>query len=275
MPSTFAPGKGQRDHKEDARSDDQRSAAAADSLQHRVRVRLRGGAELTLRRLRYLAAFLGIAAALTFSLTWVLTPGTAAVIPLANHRATAHGGLLLGTAHIPKTLVHAVVAIEDSQFFQDAGIDLEGVIRAGVYDLVHFCGCQGGSTLTDQLAEDIYMQGNDSSVWGRWVDTVLALKIAQHTSKMAVLAAYLNEVYLGQGAYGVRRASLVYFHRALAKDTLAQFAMLAGLPQAPSALDPLTHPEAARERRAAVLAQMRADGYISAVAEKRAMAARV
>jgi len=176
---------------------------------------------------------------------------------------SAHGAVPLSQGQVPRYLADAIVAMEDQSFYQDHGVNLQGLLRAAAFDVVHLCKCQGGSTITEQLAEDIYMGGADRSIWGRWWDIVLALKIEDHLTKNQVLDAYLSQVYLGNGAVGAQQASRIYFHQPLNRDTLAQLALLAGLPQSPSLLDPLVNPEGARERRAAVLEQMASDGYIT------------
>ncbi|HVA22749.1 MAG TPA: transglycosylase domain-containing protein [Candidatus Micrarchaeia archaeon] len=195
--------------------------------------------------------------------TWMATPSTAHILGRVAAIDRAHHGTLLAPAAVPRRLAEALVAVEDTQFYQDHGINLEGLLRAGAYDLVHRCTCQGGSTITQQLIEDVYLRGWDGTLPGRWVDMVLALKAETRLSKRQILAAYLSEVYLGGGAYGAAAASRLYFHRPLRDDTLADVALLAGLPQAPTALDPLLHPAAARERREQVLQAMVAAGDIA------------
>ncbi len=213
--------------------------------------------------LRWAAALMTLVATAIFAGTWIATPSTLGVRRLVATVDSAHGAVPLSRGQVPRYLADAIVAMEDQSFYQDHGVNLQGLLRAAAFDVVHLCKCQGGSTITEQLAEDIYMGGSDRSIWGRWWDIVLALKIEDHLTKNQVLDAYLSQVYLGNGAVGAQQASRIYFHQPLDRDNLAQLALLAGLPQSPSLLDPLVNPEGARERRAAVLEQMAADGYIT------------
>jgi penicillin-binding protein 1A len=203
------------------------------------------------------------AATVIWCLTWVSTPSTLGLRGWVAKLDRAHGTAPLAPSEVPRYLAEAVIAVEDQNFYLDRGVNLEGLVRAAGYDVINLCACQGGSTITEQLAEDAYLHGSDRSLWGRWVDITLALKIEDHLTKTQVLDAYLSEVYLGAGAVGFAQASLKYFHQALSRDDLAQLALLAGLPQSPTQLDPLSNPEGAVERRAIVLEQMATDGYIT------------
>ena len=203
------------------------------------------------------------AATAVWCLTWIATPSTLGLRAWVAKLDRAHGTAPLTPAQVPRYLAEAVIAVEDQNFYLDRGVNLEGLVRAAGYDLLHRCTCEGVSTITEQLAEDAYLHGSDRSVWGRWVDITLALKIEDHLTKTQVLDAYLSEVPLGAGTVGFAAASLRYFHQPLRRDDLAQLALLAGLPQAPLLLNPLVNPEGAVERRAAVLQQMATDGYIT------------
>lgn len=218
-------------------------------------------------------AVIVLTATCLYAVTWIATPNTADVLLRVRRLDLAHHTKPLTPHEVPRYLADALVAMEDSSFYQDHGVNLEGLLRSAGYDLVHFCECQGGSTITEELADDIYMGGSDHSVWLRWWDIVLALKLEDHLSKTQVLDAFLSQVYLGSGAYGASQASERYFHQPLRRDSLAELALLAGLPQAPDLLDPLTHPAAARARREDVIEQMQADGYISAAQARVAKAA--
>ncbi len=211
---------------------------------------------LAWKRTRWAAALLALAVTCLWAGTWIATPSTHRLRAAVASLDKAHHTRPLTPGQVPRYLAEAIVAVEDQNFYQDHGINLQGLLRAAAYDLVHRCECQGGSTITEQLAEDLYLNGSDHSIWGRWVDIVLALKITDHLTKTQILDAYLSQVYLGNEAVGAQQASSAYFHQPLAQDSLPQLALLAGLPQAPSLLDPLTNPRGARERRAAVLAAM-------------------
>ncbi|HLH74968.1 MAG TPA: biosynthetic peptidoglycan transglycosylase [Chloroflexota bacterium] len=165
-------------------------------------------------------------------------------------------------SEVPPDLQAALIVTEDERFYQNQGIDLIGLGRAIFDDLQAGRPIEGGSTLTEQLAKMVYV-GNDNTI-GRKLETLgLALKIAHAYSKDEVLTLYLNQVYLGHGAYGVGQASEVYFQQPVRRLDLAECALLAGLPQAPAAYDPLRHPDLAERRQAEVLQRMVDDGVIS------------
>ncbi|HEX4213285.1 MAG TPA: transglycosylase domain-containing protein [Candidatus Dormibacteraeota bacterium] len=198
------------------------------------------------------------------AVTWMVTPSTADAMGLVAAKDGAHHTTTVGTDQLPRQLAEALIATEDASFYHDHGVNVEGIVRAGVYDARHRCTCEGGSTIAQQLAEDLYLNGDDGTVGGRWEDLVLTLKLETHLSSTQVLDAYASELYLGHGTVGVVQAAQVYFHRRLADLTLAQDALLAGLPQAPSGYDPIDHPQLARLRRATVLHQMVVQGYVTA-----------
>jgi membrane peptidoglycan carboxypeptidase len=170
---------------------------------------------------------------------------------------------LLREKEVPVTLARAVVATEDERFYFHHGIDSLGVARALLYDVTHLCLCEGGSTITQQLVKDIYLGG---SVQGRnkIEGMVLALKVERTITKGQIMADYLSEITTGLGVYGVSAAACTYFGAPLGNLTLGQYALLAGVTQAPSLYDPRENPQAAAARRAHVLEAMMADGFISA-----------
>lgn len=174
----------------------------------------------------------------------------------------AHGGSRVSLGDVPDQLSEALIAIEDERFYQHRGIDTQGLIRAVLTDLYHHRTLQGGSTLTQQLVKLLYLDNNDDG-WRKVEDLLLALKVEAHLDKHTILESYFNAVYYGHGAYGIGRASAIYFHEPPASLDLARAAMLAGLPQSPSFYDLYRNPCAARARQFNVLAQMAHDGYIS------------
>ena len=195
-------------------------------------------------------------------LLWVGTPSVDDLGTRVAHLASVHGAPVLQPAEIPPLLAEAVVATEDERFYQHHGIDVVGLGRAMLYDVGHLCACQGGSTITQQLVKDVYLDGSDSGL-NKLTDMALAAKVEMHTSKQQILADYLSVIATGYGRYGMASAACADFHRPLAELDLGQLALLAGLPQAPSAYDPLRDPAAAVARRQAVLASMIDEGVIT------------
>jgi penicillin-binding protein 1A len=155
---------------------------------------------------------------------------------------------------IPPRLIDAVIAIEDHEFFEHRGIYWKGIVRAAWRNVVAGDFEQGGSTITQQVAKQLV--GSDKSLSRKAHEAVLAMRLERRNSKKAILAYYLNQIYLGGGAYGVAGAAERYFGKRLDELTLAEMALIAGLPKAPSAFSPLVSPERAIKRRNTVLDQM-------------------
>jgi membrane peptidoglycan carboxypeptidase len=176
--------------------------------------------------------------------------------------AADHQVRVLNVSELPATLVDALVATEDERFWAHHGVDLIGMSRALLYDATQACACQGGSTITQQLVKLVYLNGSN---WGlnKVKGVALAFKVEMLISKHQILADYLSVVPFGYGLYGADAAACAYFGRHLGKLDLAQAAVLAGMPQAPSAYDPRAHPGAAQARRQVVLSAMVGDGYIT------------
>ena len=225
-----------------------------------------GAARPAHRRLRRAAlvgsAVLALLALGTIAL-WYATPPVNDLQARVTRMAALHGGVVLAPAAVPPLLARAIVATEDERFYQHHGIDVVGLTRAFLYDAGHLCGCQGGSTITQQLVKQLYLGGSDGGL-DKLADMALALKAELNLDKGQILADYLSIVATGYGRWGMAAAANAYFHRPLAALDLGQLALLAGLPQAPTAYDPLLHPEAAEDRRREVLSSMVADGYITA-----------
>lgn len=167
-------------------------------------------------------------------------------------------------AQIPKSLREAFIAVEDARFFEHPGVDWQGLVRAG-WDLVRRGGEKGvgGSTITQQLTRNIFLS-NERTFERKMREIFLALKIERELSKDEILELYLNKIFLGHRAYGVAAAAEVYYGKTLAELSLAEGAMLAGLPKAPSKLNPIIDPKGALERRNHVLERMAEEGFISA-----------
>jgi penicillin-binding protein 1A len=175
-------------------------------------------------------------------------------------------------SRIDPKLQRATVAVEDRRFYHEGGTDWIGVARAAVADVTSASFAQGGSTLTQQLVRNLYL-GQGRTLGRKLQEGCLADELARRWTKAHVLDAYLNTVFYGQQAYGVQAAAETYFSTPARHLTLAQAALLAGLPQAPTSYDPLRNPEDARARRTEVLKAMLSNGDIDAAAYRRADAA--
>ncbi|MGH7776239.1 MAG: transglycosylase domain-containing protein [Candidatus Dormibacterales bacterium] len=206
-----------------------------------------------------------LALALVIALSWLLAPSTSDIQARVDAAAARHHDPVLAPGEVPPVLAQAVVATEDERFYQHHGIDVIGLARSLWFDVSHRCACQGGSTITAQLGKDMYLGGSDRGL-KKLEELVLAVKIETTISKQRILADYLSEIPTGPGLYGVTAASCAYYRRPLEGLTLPDYALLAGLTQAPSAYDPLVDPSLARERRAAVLAAMVSEDYITPAA---------
>lgn len=193
--------------------------------------------------------------------------------PYVGTRILSQDGVVLATltnerrelaklSEFPKPLIDAVVAIEDSQFFQHRGISPRAVFRAVWVNLRAGRYAQGGSTITMQLARNAFLT-QQKTFHRKLQEALLALQMEQHLTKEQILETYLNEVYFGSGAYGAKTAARVYFNKPLHKLTLAECALLAGVIRRPSAYSPHENPELALRRRDRVLERMRALGFIN------------
>lgn len=162
---------------------------------------------------------------------------------------------------MPQNLINAVIAIEDSRFYEHSGVDFVGLARAGLKLISSGDKLQGGSTITMQVARNFFL--NRQKTYARKItEILLAMKIEHELSKDEILSLYLNKIFFGYRSYGVSAAAATYYGKDLKDLTLAESAMLAGLPKAPSAINPLTNPTAAIARRNHVLARMLHYGYI-------------
>ena len=176
----------------------------------------------------------------------------------------------LDYAQIPKNMVNAVVAAEDENFWQHAGVDAQGVLRAALHYAATGEKDQGGGTITMQLARTFV--SNQKTFTRKAREAFLAFRIENELSKEEILALYLNQGYLGERAYGVGAAAQTYYGTDVAHLTLAQTAMVAGLFQSPSVANPLVNEKRAVARRGYVLGRLLADGYINKDDYKTAMA---
>ncbi|HEB98824.1 MAG TPA: peptidase, partial [Thiotrichales bacterium] len=163
--------------------------------------------------------------------------------------------------NLPPRLVQAFLAAEDDRFFEHPGVDYQGLIRAALQLIRTGRKTQGGSTITMQVARNFFLS-REKTYLRKLTEILLALKIERELSKEQILELYLNKIYLGQRAYGVAAAARIYYGTDLDGLTLAQMAMIAGLPKAPSRDNPVSNPERARTRRDYVLRRMRELDYI-------------
>lgn len=165
-------------------------------------------------------------------------------------------------ADVPDKLKYAFLDIEDARFYEHSGVDFKGIARA-VYSVVSTgSASQGASTITMQLARNSFLN-SDKTVDRKLKETLLAIRMEQELSKEEILELYLNKIYLGKSAYGVAAAAETYYGKMLDQLTLAQAAMIAGLPKAPSRYNPIANPERAMTRRNYILQRMLELGHIS------------
>jgi membrane peptidoglycan carboxypeptidase len=193
---------------------------------------------------------------------WVSTPSADDVQQRVLDSTRSHGTVLLAESEVPQLLAQAVVATEDERFYSHHGIDSIGLGRAVLYDATHYCLCQGGSTITEQLVKDVYLNGTNEG-YNKVIDVAVALKVERRISKNRIMADYLSEITTGLNRYGVSAAACAYFHQPLSNLSIGQYALLAGVTQAPSLYDPTIDPALAAARRGSVLAAMVSDHVIT------------
>jgi len=168
----------------------------------------------------------------------------------------------LSYEQFPPQMIQAILAAEDDRFFEHPGVDYQGILRA-VFELVKTGHkSQGGSTITMQVARNFFLSP-EKSFMRKINEIVLSFKIEHELSKEEIIALYLNKIFLGHRSYGFAAAAQTYFGRSIDQLTVDEFAVLAGLPKAPSTLNPVTNPEAAKNRRDYVLRRMSELGYIT------------
>src|SRR4029079_16795310 len=180
--------------------------------------------------------------------------------------------ILLRSDQISPLMKQAIVAIEDKAFYEHRGVDLRGILRALWADARGGGVVQGGSTITQQFVKNTYTK-NQRSIARKLREAALAWQLEQRWSKDRILTAYLNTIYFGNGAYGVEQAAQTYFHHGAGpgKLSLAQAALLAGIPEDPAAYDPAASPGAPKARRNVVLKQMLDQGDITFADYKHAL----
>ena len=162
---------------------------------------------------------------------------------------------------IPKVMTHAILAIEDARFYEHGGVDYVGVVRAGLAN-VGRVKSQGASTITMQVARNVYLS-SEKTFTRKIYEILLTFKLEHYLSKDQILEIYMNQIYLGNRAYGFAAASETYFGKALKDITIAEAAMLAGLPKAPSAYNPIVNPKRARSRQLYIIDRMLENNFIT------------
>ena len=172
---------------------------------------------------------------------------------------------------VPKQVIQAFVAAEDSRFFEHKGVDLKSMFRAFLKNLTAGKIEQGGSTITQQVTKSLLLKNMERTYKRKVREAILSIQLDKSFSKEYILFLYLNQIYLGQGAYGVEAAARTYFNKSAKDLNLAQSALLAGLPQAPARYSPVQHFERAKARQRYVLQRMLEEKWITPEAYKEAL----
>jgi penicillin-binding protein 1A len=175
---------------------------------------------------------------------------------------------------IPRHVVNAFVAAEDANFFKHRGVDFTAIARAAVKDLLGGSFSQGGSTITQQTVKNLFLT-HEKSISRKLKEMILAYRMERKMSKEEILYLYLNQIYLGEGAWGVEAASRSYFGKGVSELGLAEGALLAGLPKAPTRYSPRIHPDLAKGRQRYVLRRMVEAGFLSQAEADNAYAAEI
>ena len=170
--------------------------------------------------------------------------------------------VIVTSDQIAPVVKQAIVAVEDRRYWEHRGVDVRGIARAVWSDIRHKEVVQGGSTITQQFVKNTVTQ-NDRTISRKLKEAALAWQLERRWSKDRILTAYLNTIFFGNGAYGIQMAARVYFDKPARDLTLAEAALLAGIPANPSAYDPITSPTTARARRDTVLGLMRTQGLVT------------
>lgn len=170
--------------------------------------------------------------------------------------------ILVSFDKIPKDLINAFLAAEDDSFFEHKGVNYQAILRAAIANFRAGQTVQGGSTITQQVAKTLLLT-SERTLDRKFREVLLAHKMEENLSKEDILYLYLNQIYFGQGAYGIAAAAETYFRKPVDKISIAEAAILAGLPKAPTAYSPVTNPSRAKERQIYVLSRMAQVGFIT------------
>jgi penicillin-binding protein 1A len=180
--------------------------------------------------------------------------------------------VVVKSGEIAPVMKQAIVAVEDKRFWEHQGVDVRGIARAVWADITQKQLVQGGSTITQQFVKNRLLQTHDRTIARKVKESALAWQLERRWSKDRILTAYLNTIFFGNHAYGIQMASRLYFRKSAAALSLAEAALLAGIPSNPTLYDPIQNPAEARKRRSIVLALMRAQGLITETDVERAEA---
>lgn len=232
------------------------------------------------RRLRFLILFCivvvaGLGFGYIFAAYQTLPPVNHNMRPIASSQLFDIKGRLITTLYseenrlpidinqVPPTLQNAFISAEDNRFYQHMGIDPIGIGRAFVANILHRGISQGGSTITQQLAKNAFLS-QKQTLRRKVQEAMLAIELERKYSKKEILEMYMNEIYFGQGSYGIQTAAKTYFNKNVNELSLKECAVLAGLPKSPNYYSPFNNPQVANERANVILDQMQRYGYISA-----------
>lgn len=163
---------------------------------------------------------------------------------------------------IPKDLIDAIISVEDKRYYNHFGFDLIGIGRATVENFKEKRFAEGGSTITQQLAKNLFLT-SEKSMTRKLKELVLAIDLEILYTKEEILEMYLNVIYYGEGAYGIQDAAITYFDKDVEELTLLECSMIAGLPKSPSLYNPIKNPDKAKERQKIVLSVMNKNNLIS------------
>jgi membrane peptidoglycan carboxypeptidase len=177
-------------------------------------------------------------------------------------RVAAQSGQYVPLEEIPLSLQQALIATEDARFYRHHGVDFEGIARALLINLQDRQFSEGGSTITQQLVKNLFLS-QEKTIGRKIEEVILAIGVEMRFSKEEILEMYFNQIYWGSDAAGIGEAANTYFGKKVKNLNLAESAMLAGLPQAPSLYSPYINLQAAKQRQSAVLDLMAKQGFIS------------
>ena len=231
---------------------------------------MRSGLKPINANLRYIIIMLLIFALFTsgfsISLPSLSTPEPSVLYDVNGQRISGlaeRSGLSVNLDQISPYFLHAVIAVEDKNFYKHHGIDISGILRATFTNIRYRKIVAGGSTITQQTAKNVYLS-NERTFIRKIKELYYAILLERKYSKDEILDMYCNSIYFGEGAYGIEAAALTFFGMHAKDLNLAQAAVLAGLPRWPSQYDPYVHPDQAKLRQETVLGRMQEEGYISA-----------